>query len=91
MRPRCGERLWIAWLVGTIASFGWLEYKAIRYRNFPTLSETMQRWMGLRSKTPWGRVSPGLFLTFWVWFVVHVVRGDWGAKNVHSRVLDGDR
>lgn len=40
------DLVWIGWTVSTLGSFAALEMRALRSRRFPTLSESLSRWLG---------------------------------------------
>ena len=65
---------WAAWLTGTLGSFAWLEAVALRRRTHPTLTRTLQRWLGLSPRTRRGPAAMVGFTGFWVWLCVHVAR-----------------
>lgn len=46
------ELAWAAWLIVGAVSFGVLEGVALRTARLPTLSHTLQRWMGVNPHNP---------------------------------------
>lgn len=79
-RERLVQFAWAIWLVATIGSFAVLEYIAYRTDRFPTLSRTLQRWLGVEPRNRWGAVSPFVFAVGGSWLSWHVARGKFGPK-----------
>lgn len=75
------ESYWIAWLVLTASSFGFLEYKAIaNKRDGDTLSENTRRWIGLFSKSAPRRLTGAVLFSAVIaglvgWFIPHIIFG----------------
>lgn len=69
------ELSWAAWLIATIASFAALETIAYRTSRIPTLSRTLQRWLGVEPRSRWGAVSPFVFAGAGAWLSWHIARG----------------
>ncbi len=71
-----GEYAWAIWLAGTLGTFAVLEAVAFQRNSahFPTLSATLQRWMGIDPPARWGQAAPVIFLAGWAWLTLHVVR-----------------
>lgn len=65
---------WSIWTAAVVVSFGALEGMALRRRCLPTYSRTLAGWSGCAPVAPRGRWMPILFLAFWSWLTVHVVR-----------------
>jgi hypothetical protein len=77
MKPR---NPWLVWLLVTVVSFALLESRALRTHTIPTLSETLAGWWGTYPRRKHGSFVPLVFLGFWVWVTVHVLR--WESKDV---------
>lgn len=69
------EFAWACWLVGTVGSFAALETVAYRTNRLPTLSRTLQRWLGVEPRNRWGAVSPFVFMLGGSWLSWHIARG----------------
>ena len=74
------EVSWAAWLLATVASFAVLEAIAYRTAKLPTLSRTLQRWMGVEPRNRWGTVSPFVFAIGGAWLSWHIARGKFGPS-----------
>jgi hypothetical protein len=72
------EFSWAAWLISAAASFAVLETIAYRTQRMPTLSRTLQRWMGVEPRNRWGTVSPFVFTAGGAWLSWHIARGKFG-------------
>lgn len=70
---RIRDRAWAIWLTATVGSFVALEIVAFR-GHLPTLTRMLWGWMGVRDTGWWGQLAPVLFLGFWTWLTVHVLR-----------------
>jgi uncharacterized membrane protein YhdT len=68
------EAGWALWLAATVASFTVLEVIAYRTQRMPTLSRTLQRWMGVEPRNRWGTVSPFVFVAGGAWLSWHIGR-----------------
>ena len=68
------EVSWAAWLLAAVASFAVLETIAYRTAKMPTLSRTLQRWMGVEPRNRWGTVSPFVFAASGAWLSWHIAR-----------------
>jgi hypothetical protein len=69
------EAAWAAWLITGAVSFGVLEGIALRTAKLPTLSHTLQRWMGVMPRNRWGAVSPFVFTVGGAALSWHIARG----------------
>lgn len=67
-----GDYAWGAWLIGTLGSFAVLEALAYRRSVMPTLTRTLQRWLGVGTLR--GRASLAGLLGLWIWFSIHLSR-----------------
>jgi hypothetical protein len=74
------EVSWAGWLLATVASFAVLETWAYHTQRMPTLSRTLQRWMGVEPRNRWGAVSPFVFAAGGAWLTWHVARGKFGPQ-----------
>ena len=74
LRPRAVEAGWAVWLVGTVSTFAALETWAYHTQRMPTLSRTLQRWMGVEPRNRWGTISPFVFAAAGTWLTWHIAR-----------------
>jgi hypothetical protein len=68
------EISWALWLAATVTSFAVLEVVAYRTARMPTLTRTLQRWMGVQPRNRWGAVSPFVFGAGSAWATWHLSR-----------------
>lgn len=66
--------IWAAWLVGVLASFGYLEYEAYVNRRHLTLSRWLAWHMGIEPRHRHAHLSTVLFALGWAVLTVHVAR-----------------
>lgn len=78
--PDHWSRVWIAWVVGVLASFGIIEGTAIgTHRLDRTLSDNLRAWLGIRPRRPWRRAGmiglTAALVGFGAWFLPHILGG----------------
>ena len=74
MARRLWPWAWHAFVAGTLAVFGVLEWAAFRHRRHRTLSRALQAWLGVHPRRRWGRLGPLAFAAGWLALCVHIVR-----------------
>lgn len=70
------EKIWLAWLLTTGATFVALESYAIKNRRTKgTLTYTLRRTLGLYPAKPWRFLGGALVVGTSAWFAVHITTG----------------
>ena len=64
--------VWQAWLTVTCGSFAYIEYVALSKRTVPPLSEYLNQYVNSRDFR--GKLGSGVFLGFWLWLWLHLLR-----------------
>jgi hypothetical protein len=74
-REHALELAWALWLIATVGAFVAFETLGYRNRRLPSLSRTLERWMGVEPRNRWGAVSPFVFTAGGAWITWHIARG----------------
>lgn len=80
------EKQWLAWFLGSLGVFIYLESKAIRRKNSGgTLTAATRKALGLYPPKPWRLAGAAGFVAFFGWFVAHIVTGDFVPKPLRTK------
>lgn len=66
--------MWGTWLTAALATFGVLEYRALRNPvHGHTLTATTRRWLGIHPVRPWRYLGDLVLIGAPAWFVLHIL------------------